>query len=313
MQINTKFLLQKGAFGKKLYYSVEIIKSIRSKIIKSYKKLFGINEISQRKIKYYLKNNYFLNKETSKDFFYLKTKNEKSIALIVPCYMHERYIELSFQSIVSQTKIPDEVIFVNDFSKDNTERVLKKNIAAFSKNFNTKFKLINNSKNFGQSESINIGITEAESDLIMILNDDDYLLHDAIEVTLLLFQKNNELFMLGSSYIEFDNNDFLKLYPKNILKTINLESIEIKTHYPEDVLKYKNFDDLNMTHSGSTFYKIAWEKAGKYIPDKRKRLVPFSDRDFQLRLNALFPVGVSYCTPFVLWRNNSSVDLGNFT
>lgn len=312
MQINTKFLLQKGKLGKKIYYAIEIIKSIRSKIIKGYKKLFKINEISQRKIEYFLKKNRLLSDDCSNALYYLKNKIRKSIAIVVPCYMHENYIELMFQSVISQTRKPDEVIFINDYTKDNTELILKRNIDICSKE-NINFKIINNNKNYGQSESLNIGIESARTDLIMVLNDDDYLFHDAIEVISSLFNKNNDLFMIGSTCIEFDNDNFLKSHNKNILLKRDIESIILKIHYPYGVYHYKNFNDLNMAHSGSTFYKIAWEQAGKYISDKRKRLVPFSDRDFQLRINALFPVGVSYDIPFVFWRNNSSVDLGKFS
>ena len=313
MQINTKFLLKKGKFYKKLYYLIEIIRFIRSRLIKNFKKFFKINEISQKKILNFYKKNKFIKENYQGLFLELKNKRKKSIAIVVPCYMHEDYIETMFKSIISQTRQPDEVIFINDNSKDSTELILLEQINLFLNNEKIKFKIINNIKNLGQSESINIGIESASSDLIMILNDDDYLFHDAIEVILSLFEKNNNLFLIGSTCIEFDNDDFLETCNKYILFGRNIESINLRIHYPEEVFNYKNFNDLNMAHSSCTFYKIAWEKAGKYISNKRRRLVPFSDRDFQLRINILFPIGVSYDIPFVFWRNNSSVDLGKYT
>jgi hypothetical protein len=65
-----------------------------------------------------------------------------------------------------------------------------------------------------------------------------------------------------------------------------------------------------MTHSGSCFFKVAWEAVGGYQAVKAKRVVPFSDRDFQLRINAVWPVAVAYETPLTLWREGSSVDAG---
>jgi len=79
-------------------------------------------------------------------------------------------------------------------------------------------------------------------------------------------------------------------------------------HRPEDVLGYRNYNDLNMTHSGSTFLKVAWEAVGGYQVDKKRRVVPFSDRDFQLRVNAAWPVAVADKTPYSFWRTDSSVD-----
>jgi hypothetical protein len=65
-----------------------------------------------------------------------------------------------------------------------------------------------------------------------------------------------------------------------------------------------------MTHSGSCFLKSAWAVVGGYRPDKSERIVPYSDRDFQLRVNAVWPVAVAYETPFSFWRNDSSLDSG---
>ena len=47
--------------------------------------------------------------------------------------------------------------------------------------------------------------------------------------------------------------------------------------------------------------------------DKRKRVTPFSDRDFQLRVGALWPVAVATGTPLAFWRNDSSVDAGRYS
>jgi hypothetical protein len=56
--------------------------------------------------------------------------------------------------------------------------------------------------------------------------------------------------------------------------------------------------------------KTAWEAVGGYRVAKEQRVVPFSDRDFQLRINAIWPVAVAYETPFSFWRRDASVDGG---
>jgi hypothetical protein len=76
------------------------------------------------------------------------------------------------------------------------------------------------------------------------------------------------------------------------------------------VRRYRKYNDLNMAHSGSCFYKAAWEGVGGYLADKAERVVPFSDRDFQMRVNTVWPVAVAYETPFTLGRLGSSVDAG---
>jgi hypothetical protein len=86
--------------------------------------------------------------------------------------------------------------------------------------------------------------------------------------------------------------------------------LSLTKHRPSDVVDYRSANDLNMTHSGCTFLKTAWERVGGYLTDKAARVVPFSDRDFQIRMNALYTVAVSYEVPFAFWRTDSSVDRG---
>jgi hypothetical protein len=64
-----------------------------------------------------------------------------------------------------------------------------------------------------------------------------------------------------------------------------------------------------MTHSGMTVLRAAWAVVGGYRSDPRARVVPYSDRDFQLRVASLYPIAV-IDEPLVWWRSDSSVDAG---
>lgn len=105
--------------------------------------------------------------------------------------------------------------------------------------------------------------------------------------------------MVGLGCVEFNNDDFLDKNNKYIKNIRDMESIKLTIQKPVDILNYKNFNDLNMMHSSCIFYKIAWKYFGGYNSNKRKRLMPFSDHDFRLRLNASFPIYINYDLPFV--------------
>jgi glycosyltransferase involved in cell wall biosynthesis len=235
--------------------------------------------------------------------------NIASLAIVVPCFGHDMYLEKMFESILRQTRAPDEVLFINDASPDDTVEVLHKLIAGAS-GTGIGFRLLENSRNSGQAASLNRGIGEAGTELVMVLNDDDYLFHDAVEVMLGLFNQYREVFLIGGHSIHFEGNETLGSLRKNIADYADPCRIPLEIHYPSDVVGYRRYNDLNMTHSGSCFLKSAWQAIGGYCPVKKKRMVPFSDRDFQLRLNALFPVAVSSEIPFSFWRSGSSVDAG---
>lgn len=260
-------------------------------------------EISQRKIRSFIKQT---SNQVKPNHFY---KGDQSIAIVIPCYGHAPYLREMFESIKQQTRQADEVIFVVDSSPDNSFEILQSLMHKFQAQTKSKLTLVQNDNNIGQAASLNKGIEIAESELIMILNDDDYLLHDCIEGSLKILEKNPQAALLGGHSLHFGGNS-LSNTPKLIQDICPIEDIEIDLRLPSQVSQYRGYNDINMTHSGSSFYKSAWKVIGGYYPDKSKRLVHFSDRDFQLRMNALFPVALSNITPLSCWRNDSSVDQG---
>ena len=233
----------------------------------------------------------------------------RSVAVVVPCFKHAPYLPQMFESIVAQTQPPDEVIFIDDASPDDSSEVIGTLFAAHPSPRGGRYSLLVNDRNLGQAASLNRAISTASSDLIMILNDDDYLMHDAVESMFALFGQHRDVVLIGAHSIHFAGSEDLAAAPK--LSTDHSASgLPLVVHRPDEVAGYRNYNDLNMTHSGSCFLKVAWEAVGGYQVDKKRRVVPFSDRDFQLRVNAAWPVAVAYETPFSFWRTDSSVDRG---
>ena len=260
-------------------------------------------EISQRKVRAFIKSK----KDTPKP--YLFNALNPQIAIVVPCYGHAPFLKEMFESIKRQTLAPDQVIFVVDYSPDSSIKILEELIREYQSQTNAELILLSNEKNLGQAASLNKGIEYSSCDLIMILNDDDYLMHDSIETAIQLLGKYPQAALLGGHSLHFSSAQLANT-PKVIQAICPLDRIEIDFRPAEKALQYRKYNDINMTHSGSCFYKSAWQAIGGYYPDKSERLVHFSDRDFQLRMNALFPVALSNITPLSCWRNDSSVDQG---
>lgn len=233
----------------------------------------------------------------------------KSIAVVIPCFGHASFLPDALESIANQTRLPDEVIAVDDHSPDQSVEVLEEQFARL-RALNIRCILLTNERNRGQAFSLNRGIAAAASELVMILNDDDYLMHDAVATVLGVFEQHSDIVMTGGTSIHFSTNEELKLHAKLGQGAAGMKTSRLTVSHPEDVRGYRRYNDLNMTHSGCSFLKTVWEMVGGYNSDKRTRLVPFSDRDFQLRINAIFPVAVSSAVPYSFWRSGSSVDQG---
>ena len=275
---------------------VRVVKKVR-------RVLWRPSEVSQRRLKE------FVEELRRRPLPSLPDAAPDTLTMVVSCFGHAAFVPDMFNSILVQTRPPDEVIFVDDHSPDATLEVLGALIAAHPELAGGRVSLLRNDRNMGQAASLNRGISMASGDLIMIVNDDDYLMHDAIESMLGFFGRHRDVALIGAHSIYFSGNEELAAAPK-LSSDYSPPGLPLVVHRPQDVSGYRNHNDLNMTHSGSCFFKVAWEAVGGYQAVKAKRVVPFSDRDFQLRINAVWPVAVAYETPLTLWREGSSVDAG---
>jgi dolichol-phosphate mannosyltransferase len=112
----------------------------------------------------------------------------KLLSIIVPTYNQEMGINEFYARIKAVLKSIEhefdyEIVFVNDFSRDNTKSILR-NLAKFD----TKITVINFSRNFGNQIGIAAGIDHCRGDIAVIIDDD---LQDPPEVILEFIKKWN--------------------------------------------------------------------------------------------------------------------------
>jgi glycosyltransferase involved in cell wall biosynthesis len=230
-----------------------------------------------------------------------------TVAVVVPCHRHARYLAAMVDSIRAQTRPPDEVVFVDDASSDDSAAILRRVAEDAATRSGPSISVLTNNHRLGQAASLNRGIGHTTSQLIMILNDDDMLMPDAVEVVSGLMAERPELALVGATSIHFTGRP-LAGAPTSIAAQHAPDGQLLEVRTPAEARTYRRSNDLNMTHSGSAFRREAWQAVGGYQPDRGRRIVAFSDRDFQLRVNALYPVGVSAHVAFSFWRRDSSVD-----
>lgn len=228
-------------------------------------------------------------------------KYSDKIEIIVPCYNHAEYLWDAYQSIVNQSydKSLITVTFIDDNSTDSTAKVISKIRRDAARSSFIKVKIITNSHNLRQYGSINKAIQESSNQLFIILNDDDALTPNSLKVIIETLSREADIYMLGGSSIWFE--DRLPSFDQSAHKK------KLTVYAPENIGSVMDLNDINMTHSSSAFFKAAWQAVGGYTA-KKFRLVPEAneDRDFQLRVAALFPVGVYKEYPLAFWRTDSS-------
>ena len=133
-----------------------------------------------------------------------KSKHLPEISVIVCTYNHEKWIERCIRSIKNQTEISQkeiEIIIINDFSKDNTNQILKnfKNV--------DNIKIINNKKNLGLPNSINKAIRLSLGRYIVRVDSDDYVSRKFLSLCKLYLNMNREYQAVAVDYFKVDNHE----------------------------------------------------------------------------------------------------------
>ncbi|ULO02440.1 glycosyltransferase, family 2 [Campylobacter sp. RM5004] len=99
------------------------------------------------------------------------------ISIILPTYNVEKYIARALESCINQTLKDIEIIVVDDKGQDRSIDIAKEYA-----NIDDRIKIIDNITNQGTYEARNIGVRNANSELIMFLDPDDELELNACEI-----------------------------------------------------------------------------------------------------------------------------------
>lgn len=102
-------------------------------------------------------------------------KNPK-ISVIVPVYNVEKYLDICLDCLVNQTYSNLEIIVINDCSKDNSEKIIKKYLNNFDNIIYVK-----NKENRGLSFARNVGLEKSSGEYIGYIDSDDYVSYEYYE------------------------------------------------------------------------------------------------------------------------------------
>ena len=109
------------------------------------------------------------------NYINIKNINEIKITAIISIYNNQKMIKSVIRSIQNQKMKEIEIILVNDFSSDNTSKIIEK-----IQKEDPRIKIINNEKNMGILYSRSIAVLEAKGKYIITLNPDDLFFNDEI-------------------------------------------------------------------------------------------------------------------------------------
>jgi len=133
--------------------------------------------------------------------------HKPQLSIIIISYNTQQITLNCINSIVNSVKnITCEIIVVDNASEDKTiEQIRNSKFEILNKNIN--LKIIQNKTNLGYSKANNIGIKEAITENILLLNSDTVVIDDAIEKLLKRFEDSKDkIQFIGGKLLNQDNS-----------------------------------------------------------------------------------------------------------
>lgn len=167
-----------------------------------------------------------------------------NLTVVVPVYNVEKYLCKCVDSILNQTLSVDEIILVDDGSKDKSGLIADD----YAKKYD-KIKVIHQ-KNGGLSAARNTGIDAATMDYIAFVDSDDYIASTMYEVLMKRMKKDDADISIGGVWYEQENGEKYTPYPADITKVWN------KT---ESLIQLNSYQFFNMSFCDAIFKRNLFE------------------------------------------------------
>ena len=126
-----------------------------------------------------------------------RKRNSPKISVVIPLYNRELFLIRFLRTIQCQNFQDIEIIFIDDYSSDNSIKIIEEN-----KKDDERILLLKNKKNKGTFANRNLGALYAKGKYLIIPDPDDIILnHNILTICYKLAEKYNyEIIRFNKSY-----------------------------------------------------------------------------------------------------------------
>ncbi len=137
------------------------------------------------------------------------------ISIVVPVYNASKFLDETIRNVKEQTYSDWELVFVDDVSKDDSEKIIKKYMKT-----DKRIKYFKQDKNGGPALARNRGIEEAKGTFLCFLDADDLWDKDKLEKQINFMKEKNIAFSYTSyEFVTFDGKRTgKKVIAKDVIK-----------------------------------------------------------------------------------------------
>lgn len=187
--------------------------------------------------------------------------NDMSVSVIIPTYNRANYLLESIGSVLAQTLPPEQVIVVDDGSKDNTREIvvgLLPRVEYLVK------------PNGGKSSALNLALRHAIGRFILVLDDDDIAAPDALRQLVKALDEHPEC------GFAFGHYDFFRVNADGKRETTQVARVEL----PPDCLFARLMERSVIQQGAMLVRKSCYDEVGPFD----ETLVRSQDYEMLLRL-----------------------------
>lgn len=216
----------------------------------------------------------------------------ETIAVIIPCYNHSRYLKDSIDSIINQSYNNLDIVIVNDGSSPEETKEIEKIISEATLK-DKRVRYISYPKNKGKWYALNVGIDSTKANIVTSHDADDISLKQRIERQYKCLVQTNTIHNLCGFYHCFNPED-IDLHkdktfdkPVALIDSQTVTAMVMQGHRTPGINHYYtgNFETAGVS---SMFRKLIWDLGLRFNPGKSGLRVKMSeDSDFNFRVTAL--------------------------
>lgn len=128
------------------------------------------------------------------------------ISIALTTYNGEKYLAKQLDTIINQTKKPDEIVVCDDLSNDSTLNILEK----YKQKYNgIEWNIVKNERQLGFANNFRKAINLCKGDYIFVSDQDDVWVNTKIADMINVLQNNSKIKVLFCKYDCIDENDNL--------------------------------------------------------------------------------------------------------
>src|SRR6056297_1133059 len=157
------------------------------------------------------------------------------VSVAMATYNGHKYIKEQLDSILSQSRLPDEIVIVDDVSTDDTYSICEE----YASLDQVPIKLYKNDTNLGFTKNFERAISLCSGGIIFISDQDDVWKNNKIENMFRLFSEDKDVGMMYCNAKVVDEN--LRLTEMTVFSTRGISEIwKGEERNPIDVIKSPN-------------------------------------------------------------------------